>query len=139
MTICTPRVPFDEIGLLMLCRMYHLKLCVLLENHYWCALNGSSVEASKIIIAFHGVNLNFWILLNVLTMYESQEYHLQPCKSLDVLPCPAKKGGKCTIKPHTHAIPRKEPASRASREALCTPLQRSLKRNLNICLSQNCM
>ena len=54
LTICTPGVPFYEIGLILLCRMYHLKLCVLLENHYWCTLNGYSVEANNIIIVFQG-------------------------------------------------------------------------------------
>ena len=38
-TVSTPGVPIDKIGLLILARMYHLKLCVLLKNHYWCALN----------------------------------------------------------------------------------------------------
>ena len=90
LTICTPGVPFDEIGLLMLCRMYHLKLCVLLENHFWCALNRSSVEASNIIIVFWG-KLIFLDTIKHTGKYESQEYHLQPHKYLDVWPCPAKK------------------------------------------------
>ena len=52
--ITLPGVPVDEIGLLILATMYHLKLCVLLKHHSWCALNGSYVANSELVIAFHG-------------------------------------------------------------------------------------
>ena len=74
-TVSTPRVPIDEISLLILTRMYHLKLCVLLKNHYWCALNGSDVSQSEIIIVFHG-KLQFSDTRSSSQNVKSEQYHL---------------------------------------------------------------
>ena len=127
--ISTPGVPVDEIGLLMLCRLYHLELCVLLENHYWCALNRSSVENSKIIVIFRG-KLKFSGTINCTEKYESQEYHLRPCKHLDVLPCPAKKD-KCVAEaPTPTPTPEKDKHSEPPAKPPPPPRTLSLKLNL---------
>ena len=48
-TISSKGIPIDEIGLLILTRMYHLKLCMILKTHYWCALNSSDVASTKLL------------------------------------------------------------------------------------------
>ena len=53
-TMCQKAVPIDEICILILAWMYHLQLCILFKNHYWCALNGADVSMSKIVLIFHG-------------------------------------------------------------------------------------
>ena len=89
-TITSPGVPVDEIGLLILARMYHLKLCILLKHHYWCTLNGSDVEQSEIVIAFHG-KLKFSDTRSRSEKLRMEQYHLQQRSSLDILECPACK------------------------------------------------
>ena len=73
-TVSTPGVPIDEIGLLILARMYHFKLCVLLKNHYWCALNESDPSQSEIIIVFCG-HLCFTDT-RTLSNIQLEQYHL---------------------------------------------------------------
>ena len=87
-TVLTPGVPIDEIGLLILTRIYHLKLSVLLKNHYWCALNGSDVSQSEIIIVFCG-KLQFTDTRSSSQNVNSKQYHLQHRQSLGVVKCPA--------------------------------------------------
>ena len=58
LNISTSGVPLDEIGILIVSRMYDLKVCVLMKDHYWCPLNNSSIDDSEIKIAFRG-NLRF--------------------------------------------------------------------------------
>ena len=86
-TVSTPGVPIDEIGLLILTRMYHLKLCVLLRNHYWCALNGSDVSQSEIIIVFHG-KLQFTDTRSFLQDV-SEQYNLRCRQTVETVACPA--------------------------------------------------
>ena len=58
LNISTSGMPLDEIGILIVSRMYDLKVCVLMRDHYWCPLNNSSIDDSEIKIASHG-NLRF--------------------------------------------------------------------------------
>ena len=58
LNLSTSGVPLDEIGILIVSRMYNLKVCVLVKDHYWCPLNNSSIDDSEIKIAFRG-NLRF--------------------------------------------------------------------------------
>ena len=59
-------------------------------NHHWCALNGYTVEANDIIIVFCG-KLQFSDTIQRTEKFKTEEYHLQPRKYLNVLPCPAKQ------------------------------------------------
>ena len=58
LNISTSGMPLDEIGILIVSRMYDLKVCVLMKDHYWYPLNNSSMDDSEIKIAFC-VNLHF--------------------------------------------------------------------------------
>ena len=81
-TIVMEHIPIDEIGLLILCRMYHLQSCVLFKNHYWCALNGANVQNSKIVVAFRG-KLRFSDMRKCAQNTKSEQYHLHTHTSLE--------------------------------------------------------
>ena len=96
-----------------LCQMYHLQLCVLFKNHYWCALNGADVAGSKIVIAFHG-KLQFSDMRKCSQNSESEQYHLCTWKSLETVKCLAKErtpspqpGPSQMTTPHKPSIPPK--------------------------------
>ena len=65
-TICTPGVPFYEIGLLLLCRMYHLKLCVFFWKTTIDVLSIDTQLRPMTLLLSSEANYNFRILFEEL-------------------------------------------------------------------------
>ena len=78
----TSGVPLDEIGILIVSRMYDLKVCVLMKDHYWCPQNNTSIDESEIKIAFHGK-----------LCFSDTKTHSQSAKQA---PSPSQSEGKAT-------------------------------------------
>ena len=80
----------DEIGLITLCWIYHLQLCVHFKNHYWCSLNRADVVPSKIILAFCG-KLGFMYTRKHGEKTKTEQYYLHARKTMDTIQCPTRR------------------------------------------------
>ena len=54
LNLSTSGVPLDEMGIMIVDRMYKLNICVLMKEHFWCPLNGLTVDKAEIHLAFRG-------------------------------------------------------------------------------------
>ena len=115
--ICQKGVPIDEIGILILAWMYHLQLCILFKNHYWCALNGADMSMSKIVLVYHG-KLGFSDTRKCGETVKSEQYHFCVRKHLETIKCPVRERtpspqpgpSKPTTPPKPSTPPKQKPA-----------------------------
>ena len=54
LNLSTIGVQLDETGIMIVDRMCKLNICVLMKEHFWCPLNGLTVDKAEICLAFKG-------------------------------------------------------------------------------------
>ena len=67
-----PETPVDEIGLLIFARMYHLHMCIIMEDRYWTTQWEHDLDRCTVLIAYRGA-----LLFND-TRPKIREYSLHP-------------------------------------------------------------
>ena len=70
--IAKPGTPVYEIGLLIFERMYHLHMCIIMEDRYWTMQHENNLDRCTVFIAYRGV-----LLFND-TRPKCKEYSLHP-------------------------------------------------------------
>ena len=96
--IAKPGTPIDEICLLIFARMYHLHMCIIMEDRYWITQHEHDLDRCTVFIAYRGA-----LLFND-TRPKCKEYSLHP-RNPEPTPSPninvtksghQKPGGTCT-------------------------------------------
>ena len=52
--IISPKVPIDELGLLIIARMYHTHFGVVLKDRVWYTTDDNSSKCSKFLLVYQG-------------------------------------------------------------------------------------
>ena len=72
--IAKPGTPVDEVGLLIFARMYHLHMCIIMEDRCWTTQREHDLDRCTVFIAYRGA-----LMFND-TRPKCKEYSLHPRK-----------------------------------------------------------